>query len=64
MAQAKEQLELDLMPDHSVRITVRLRSAYEAAIFYEDMAEAARSGSLILDFGTENPRVVLDRTTE
>jgi len=47
---AASRLELDLMPDHSVRITIRCDSAMEAGVMFEDIAEQARKGSLSLSF--------------
>lgn len=48
---AASKLEMDLMPDHSVRITLRCASAYEASVLYDDLTQRARGGSLVLDFG-------------
>ena len=58
---AASRLELDLMPDHSVRLTLRCNSAYEAAVLYEDLTEKARSGSLVIDFGTTKLRETKSR---
>ena len=46
-----KDLEIELMPDHSVRITSRYKTAYEAAIAYDEIATAARTGKLKLSFG-------------
>lgn len=43
-----KDLEIELMPDHSVRITARFKTAYEAAIAYEELSGRARTGSLKL----------------
>lgn len=43
-------LVLELMPDHSVRISLRCDSAYEAGVLYEDIADKAREGALCLTF--------------
>lgn len=45
------QLLLDLMPDHSVRITLQCASAMEAGILYQDISESAHKGSIRLLFG-------------
>jgi hypothetical protein len=58
------KLELDLMPDHRVVITLRCDTAYEAAVLYEDICETARAGTLHLDFVVEKARVVIDRTKD
>lgn len=56
------KLELDLMPDHSVIITLRCDTAYEAAVLFEDLNEGAKTGSLHLDFVVKRTRVEIDRT--
>lgn len=56
------KLELDLMPDHRVVITLRCDTAYEAAVLYEDINEAAQKGSLALEFVVASRRVEIDRT--
>jgi hypothetical protein len=52
------KLELDLMPDHRVVVTIRCRDAYEAAVLFEDVSQAAQSGSLVLEFEVGNRKVV------
>jgi hypothetical protein len=54
------KLELDLMPDHRVVITLRC----DTAVLYEDICETARAGTLHLDFVVEKARVVIDRTKD
>jgi len=44
------KLELELMPDHSVRIILRCASAYEAGLLYEDISEKAQTGVLLFEF--------------
>ena len=56
------KLELDLMPDHRVVITLRCDTAYEAAVLYEDISECSKTGSLALQFVVGNHQVVIDRT--
>lgn len=51
MHSAAYRLEIELMPDHSVRLILRCESAYEASVLYHDLAEKARDGSLVVDFG-------------
>lgn len=46
-----KDLEIELMPDNSVRLTMRYKSAYEAAIAYEEMTTVARTGKLKINFG-------------
>lgn len=57
-----DTVEMDLMPNHSIRLTIQCASAYEAAIFYEGMSEAAKEGSLVLEFEVTNRRVIYDHT--
>lgn len=54
---AASRMELDLMPDHSVRITIRCDSAMEAGVLFEDISETAKGGSLNLSFGVTKIRV-------
>lgn len=56
------KLELDLMPDHRVVITLRCDSAYEAATTFEEINEAAQSGSISMSFVVANRRVEIDDT--
>lgn len=56
-------LELDLMPDYSVVIRIRCDSAYEAAVFYEDLSERSQEGGIVLRLETSNRCVVIDRTS-
>lgn len=51
MVGAASKLELELMPNHSIRITIRCDSAMEAGVLYEDISETAKTGSLRLAFG-------------
>lgn len=46
---AAKTLELELMPDHSVIITLRCADAYEAAILYEDIHEHLKEGLLQIE---------------
>jgi hypothetical protein len=54
---AAHKVEFDLMPNHSVQITLRCRGAYEAAVLFDEIAERATRGSLSLSFGLENVEV-------
>lgn len=56
------KLELELMPDHRVIVTLRCDTAYEAAVLFEDLSEASQAGSLHLDFVVGKREVVIDRT--
>jgi len=51
---AASRFEIELMPDHSVRITLRCASAYEAAILFDEVSTAAKSGLLAMSFQTKN----------
>ncbi len=53
---AASKLELDLMPDHTVRITLRCNSAYEASVLFDDISQKAQGGFLVLDFGVTKIR--------
>ena len=44
------KLELDLMPDHRVVITLHCDTAYEAAVLFEDISESSQNGKLDLEF--------------
>lgn len=41
-----KDFEVELMPDSSVRLTMRYATPYEAAIAYDEISSAARSGKL------------------
>lgn len=56
------KLELELMPDHTVVITLRCDTAYEAAVLFEDINESAAAGTLSLDFVVAKRKVVIDRS--
>lgn len=56
------KLELELMPDHRVVITLRCDTAYEAAVLFEEINETSQTGSLALEFVVGKRRVVIDRT--
>lgn len=56
------KLELDLMPDHRVIITLRCDTAYEAAVLFEDISETTQKGSLSMEFVVSKRTVEIDRT--
>lgn len=56
------KLELDLMPDHRVVITLRCDTAYEAAVLYQELSETTQEGSLSLEFVVGTREIVVDRT--
>ena len=45
-----KDLEIELMPDQSVRLTMRYASAYEAAIAYDEISAASKTGRLKINF--------------
>ena len=45
-----KDLEIELMPDNSVRLTARYKTPYEAAIAFEEITEQARKGTLRMNF--------------
>lgn len=50
---AASKFEIDLMPDHSVRITLRCNSAYEAALLFDEIDQATKTGALSMSFQVE-----------
>lgn len=56
------KLELELMPDHRVIITLRCDTAYEAAVLFEDISETSQKGGVSLEFEVGKRTVVIDRT--
>jgi hypothetical protein len=46
-----KDLEIELLPDNSVSLTMRYASAYEAAIAYDEISTAAKTGKLRVNFG-------------
>lgn len=57
-----ETLELDLMPNHSIVLTLRYDNAYEAAVVYQDLSEACQAGTFNIEFEVTRRRVIIDRT--
>ncbi len=45
-----KDLEIELGHDNSVRITTRYTTSYEAAIAYDELSTAAKSGRLKVNF--------------
>ena len=43
-------LEIELLPDNSVSLVMRYATAYEAAIAYEEIVTAAKTGKVKLNF--------------
>jgi hypothetical protein len=48
------RLEIDLMPNNRIVLTLRCDSSYEAAVMYDEIKEAAKKGNLNLDFVVKN----------
>lgn len=47
------KLEIELRRDHSVHIILCCDSAYEAAVLFQEIKEAADKGDVALSFGVE-----------
>lgn len=47
-----KDIDIELTPDHSVRITAKFATAYEAAIAFDEIKSAAETGLLRLKFRT------------
>lgn len=46
-----KDLEIELMPDNSVQMTMRYKTPYEAAVAYEEITTEAKTGKLKISFG-------------
>jgi len=46
-----KDLEIELLPDSSVRLTMHYWSLYEAAIAYDEISTAAKTGKLKMNLG-------------
>lgn len=45
-------LDVELLPDATVRVSIGLKTRYEAAVAYDAIKEQARTGRLVLVFST------------
>lgn len=45
-----KDLEIDLLPGGQVRLTMGYKSAYEAAVAYDEITAQARTGNLKINF--------------
>ena len=50
---AAHGFDLDLMKDNSVRITLRCKTPYEAAILFDELKQSVEQGALRLTFAVE-----------